>query len=65
MVSDIRWVPKEERDPLDLGQTERTIVADDDLETRFEPQDTSVGASHEGGVRVKVGCEPDRVWEGA
>lgn len=51
--------------PLDPGQAELAVVADDDVEARFKAQDMGTGTSHEGGVGVEVHSDPCRAGEGA
>ena len=51
--------------PLDPGKVELAVVADNDVETRFKPQDVGTGTSHEGGVGVEVHRNPYRVREGS
>lgn len=65
VMADVGWVAEEERDPLDPGQAELAVVADDDVEARFKSQDVGAGASHEGGVGVEVYRDPCRAGEGA
>jgi len=63
-MADVGRVAEEECDPLDPGQAELAVVADDDVEARFKIQDVGAGASHEGGVGIEVYSDPCRAGEG-